>query len=95
MLRSVILALVSLGLVLLATFALTPADAATSDLETYIWSFASLDSNQLVCKQVVMHPERQLQRRSSKEKVVQMHSMSTIVDDRYCANSAKPYVEDS
>jgi hypothetical protein len=53
MLKSVVVALVSLGLVILTTLALAPADAATSNSETYIWSFASLDSNQLVCKQVV------------------------------------------
>lgn len=92
MLKSVVLALVSLGLVILTTLALAPAGAATSNSETYIWSFASLDSNQLVCKQVVMHPERAFQRRSSQEQVVQMSSMSRIVSDHYCANSTKPYV---
>lgn len=95
MLRNVVLALVSLGLVLLTTFALAPADAATRDVESYIWSFSPFDGNQLVCKQVVMHPERQLQRRSSQEQVVQMKSISNIVDDRYCANSAKPIMEGS
>ncbi len=92
MLKSVVLALVSLGLVILVTLGLTPADAATTNSETYIWSFASLDNNQLVCKQVVMHPEQSFHRRSSKEQVVQMSSTSTIVSDRYCANSAKPNV---
>lgn len=92
MLKSLVLALVSLGLVILTNLALAPADAAMSNSETYIWSFASLDSNQLVCKQIVMHPERALHRRSSQEQVVQMNSISTIVSDRYCANSAKPYV---
>lgn len=92
MIKSVVVALVSLGLVILTTLALAPADAATSNSETYIWSFASLDNNQLVCKQVVMHPERSLQRRSSQEQVVQMSSISRIVSDRSCANSAKPDV---
>jgi hypothetical protein len=91
MLRNVFLALVTLGLVLLASFALAPANAATSDFESYTWSYASLGSNQVVCKKVVMHPGKQLQRSSSKEQVVQMSSTSTIVSDRYCANSAKPF----
>lgn len=95
MLRNVVLALVSLGLVLVTTLTLAPANASTSNVETYIWSFAPFEGNQLVCKQVVMHPERQLQRYSSKEQVVQMSSYSHIVDDRYCANSAKPLVKGS
>ena len=93
MLKSVVLALVSLGLVILVTLGLTPADAATTNSETYIWSFASLDSNQLVCKQIMMHPEQSFHRRSSNEPIVQMSSTSTIVSDRYCANSAKPDVK--
>ncbi len=91
MLRFVVLALVVLELVLLSTFVLSPADAAMSDFENYMWGFASVDSTQVVCKKVVMHPEKQLQRNSSKDKVVKMRSRSTVVDDSYCANSAKPY----
>lgn len=85
MLKSVVLALVSLGLVVLTTLALAPANAATKNFETYIWSFDSLDSNQLVCKQVVMHPEPGVVRRESNERLAQMHPIAQIVDDRYCA----------
>jgi hypothetical protein len=102
MLRIVIIGLVIVELVLLTTFALAPADAAISnaeaaisDVENYIWAFASLDSNQVVCKKVVMHPEKRLQRSSSKEQVLKMRSTSTVVSDSYCANLAKPYQAES
>lgn len=91
MLRFVVVALVVLELVLLSTFVLPPADAAISDFENYMWGFSSVESNQVVCKKVVMHPEKKLQRQSSKDQVVKMRSRSTVVDDSYCANLAKPY----
>jgi hypothetical protein len=91
MAKSVVLALVSLGLILLTSWGLSPANATTSDVETYIWSFNSPGSHQLVCKQVVMHPAKALQRRASNEQVVKMNSASKIVSDRYCAHSAKPF----
>jgi hypothetical protein len=91
MAKSVVLALVSLGLILLTSLGLSPANATTSDLESYIWSFSSPGNSQLVCKQVVMHPTQSLQRRASNEQVVKMNSTSNIVSDRYCAHSAKPF----
>jgi len=100
MLRIVFLGLVVLELVLLTTLALSPVNAAISNparvasdqLESYIWSFADLGSNQVVCKKIVMHPESQLLRSSSNERVIKMDSASTIVNDSYCANSPKPYL---
>jgi hypothetical protein len=89
MLRIVIVALVTLELVLLTALALPPAQATNSDFESYIWSFADVGSNQVVCKRVAMHPQEQLQ--SQNRRVVKMVSRSTVVGDSYCANSAKPY----
>lgn len=95
MLKSLALGLVMFALVLLSRFALAPANASTSGYENYIWTYESIGSNQLVCKKIVMHSGEQLTRPSSNEKVVQMGSTATIVSDRYCANSAKPYLASS
>jgi hypothetical protein len=96
MLRILIVVLVTLELVLLTALALPPAKATTStDFENYLWSFADVGTNQLVCKKVVMHPEEQFKDRSSHRQVVKMYSKSTVVSDSYCANSAKPYQEAS
>ena len=103
MLRIVFVALVIVELVLLTTLAIAPvnaaisnpANAASGNLENYTWAFADLGSNQVVCKKVVMHPEKQLQRSSSKEQVLKMRSKSTVVSDSYCANLAKPYQAES
>lgn len=91
MLKFLIMALVTLELVLLSALVLPPADAASSDFENYIWGFASAGSNQLVCKKVAMQPDQWWQPGSSKNQAVKMYSTSTVVSDRYCANSAKPY----
>jgi hypothetical protein len=88
MLRLVIVALVTLELVLLTAF-FSPADAASSNFEHYIWSYASVGSNQLVCKKVVMHPDEGWQSRSSKNQPVKMNTTSTVVSDRFCADSLK------
>jgi hypothetical protein len=91
MLRIVVVALVTLELILLTSFALAPANATSSDLENYIWSFADVGSNQVVCKKVVMHPQKQLKSQWDNRQLVQMSSSSTVVNDSYCANLAKPY----
>lgn len=99
MLRIVFVLLVIVELVLLTTLALTPVNAAVSspdnatagNVENYIWAFADLGSDRVVCKKIVMHPEKQLLRSSSDEQVIKMSSTSTVVSDRYCANLAKPY----
>lgn len=91
MLRIVIVALVTLEIVLLSALTLSPANATTSDLETYVWSYAGVGNHEVVCKQLVIHPQKQLKDRSSKRQVMKMSSGSKIVNDSYCANSAKPY----
>lgn len=91
MLRFVIIALVTLNVVLLTALALSPANAASRDYEQYMWSFAGVGSNQLVCKQVAIHPDKELQSRDSSRKVIQMYSNAQIVSDRHCANLAKPF----
>ncbi|MBD0343580.1 MAG: hypothetical protein ICV63_01825 [Coleofasciculus sp. Co-bin14] len=91
MLRIVVVALVTLGLVLVTTLTLAPAQATSSDFENYIWSFTDVGSDRVVCKKVVMHPQQQLRDRLSNRNLVQMSSTSTVVSDSYCANSAKPY----
>lgn len=93
MLRFAIVALVTLEIVLLSALALPPAratQAASSNVEQYIWSFAAVGSDRVVCKKVVMHPGKQLQDRSSHRELVRMSSKSKVVSDSYCANSAKP-----
>ena len=89
--RLIIGFLVALELVLLSSFVLPPAKATTPNMESYIWSFAEVGSNKVVCKKLVMHPEQQLKDRSSNRELVQMSSASVVVSDKYCANLAKPY----
>jgi hypothetical protein len=91
MLKFVVVALVTLELVLLTAFGLAPAHATSRDFASYMWSFADIGSNQVVCKKVVMHPEEQVHDRSSNRKLVKMSSTSTVVSDSYCANLANPF----
>ncbi|MBD1942775.1 hypothetical protein H6F50_10465 [Coleofasciculus sp. FACHB-712] len=92
MLRIAIVALLTLEIVLLSALALSPANATSSDFENYIWSFADVGSHQVVCKKIVMHPEKQLQSGESGRQVVKMSSTSTVVSHSYCAASTKPVV---
>ncbi|HBB31231.1 MAG TPA: hypothetical protein DDZ80_28275 [Cyanobacteria bacterium UBA8803] len=91
MLKIVTVALVIAELVLLTTLTIAPAQATLSDSEFYTWSFAYPGSNQVVCKQIVMHPEKQIQSPSSERKVTKISSNSIVVSDSYCANLTKPY----
>ena len=86
----VVVALVTLTLVVLTAFLVAPASATSSDFENYMWSYAGVGSNQVVCKKIVMHPEKQIQDRSSNRKVVKMYSTSMVVSDSYCTDLAKP-----
>lgn len=90
MLRFVIIALVTCELVLLSAFALSPASAASNELAKYSWGFTSVGSSQVVCKQIVFHPEKELKSKNSDRKVIQMFSSSNVVSDHFCANLAKP-----
>ena len=57
MLRTVIVALVTVGLLLITTLAFSPVNATTSDLELYTWGYSYVGNNQVVCKKIVTHPE--------------------------------------
>jgi hypothetical protein len=57
MLRFAIIALVTLGLVLVTAFGLSPATATVSNPEFYAWNFASVGSSELVCKKTVVVPQ--------------------------------------
>jgi len=87
MLRFAIVALVTLGLVLVTAFGLSPASATVSNPEFYAWNFASVGSSELVCKKTVVVPQDQIIPSSSMQAV---RINSAIVDNKYCANSTKP-----
>ena len=86
MFKFLIIALVSLELVLLSTF-FQPANATITEPEFYTWDYASVGSEKLVCKQVIIHPKKSLIPESPMEPVA---IRSQVVSDRYCAKSAKP-----
>lgn len=86
MLRFAIVALVTLGLVLVTALGLHPANATVSTPEFYAWNFASVGSSELVCKKTVVVPQ-DLIIPSSMQAV---NITSAIVDEKYCANSTKP-----
>jgi hypothetical protein len=87
MLRFAIVALVTLGLVLLTALGIHPATATVSNPEFYAWNFASVGSSELVCKRMVVVP-KDLVIPSSPMQAVNISS--AIVDDKFCANSTKP-----
>lgn len=87
MLRFAIVALVTLGLVLVTALGLNPANATVSTPEFYAWNFASVGSSQLVCKKTVVVPQDQIIPSSSMQAV---SITSAIVDSKFCANSTKP-----
>ena len=91
MLKTVIIALATLGLVLTTNSFFSPAKATTSDLELYSWGYPNLSSNQVVCKKIVTHPKQQPMPQSSQMQPVKIHS--TIVSDSYCARLTKPAIE--
>ena len=90
MLKIVTVALVIVEVVLITTLALAPAEATISDAKVYTWSFAYPGNHQLVCQQLVIHPEKQVESRLSHTKSVKISSLSTIVNDKFCANLTKP-----
>lgn len=87
MLRFAIVALVTLGLVLVTAFGLYPASATVSNPEFYAWNFASVGSSELVCKKTVVVPQDLIIPSSSMQPV---SINSAIVDNKFCANSTKP-----
>lgn len=92
MLKFLIFALVTLEIILLGALALSPANAMMSDSAVYTWEFASVGSNQVVCKQISLLPKDRLMPPSSPMQPVNISSI--VVDKSYCANIAKPLIED-
>lgn len=87
MLKFAIVALVTLGLVLVTALGLSPATATVSNPEFYAWNFASVGSNELVCKRTLVVPQ-DLIVPSSPMQAVRINS--AIVDDKFCGTSTKP-----
>ncbi|MEG3877319.1 hypothetical protein QT972_08040 [Microcoleus sp. herbarium7] len=87
MLRFAIVALLTLGLVLVTALGLYPATATVSNPEFYAWNFASVGSSELVCKKTVVVPQDRIIPSSSMQPV---SINSAIVDDKFCANATKP-----
>ena len=87
MLKFAIVALVTFGLVLVTGLGLHPANATVSTPEFYAWNFASVGSNELVCKRTLVVPQ-DLIVPSSPMQAVRINS--AIVDDKFCASSTKP-----
>lgn len=86
MLRFAIVALLTLGLVLVTAFGLRPASATVSNPEFYAWNFASVGRSELVCKKTVVVPQNKIV--PSSMQAVSINS--AIVDNKFCANSTKP-----
>ncbi|MEG4962065.1 MULTISPECIES: hypothetical protein [unclassified Microcoleus] len=86
MLKFAIVALVTLGLVLVTALGLHPANATVSTPEFYAWNFASVGSSELVCKKTVVVPQDLIIPSSMQAVSI----TSAIVDEKYCANSTKP-----
>ncbi len=87
MLKFAIVALVTFGFVLVTALGLSPATATVSNPEFYAWNFASVGSNELVCKRTLVVPQ-DLILPSSPMQAVRINS--AIVDDKFCATSTKP-----
>ncbi|WP_413165692.1 hypothetical protein ACL6C3_04430 [Capilliphycus salinus ALCB114379] len=92
MFKYLIAALTALVLVLWGSGTFTPANATTNttpnDPQVYIWDYAAIGSNQVVCKQVGFHT---VSRPLPKGVDVQPARISTkVVDEGYCANLTKP-----
>ena len=88
--KTVLVILFILGLVVSTTFKLAPAQATPPDSQIYAWGFVRLGSQQLVCKQMTIHPEKQVVSQASHHKSIKMSSKSAIVEERYCSHLTKP-----
>lgn len=89
MFKFLIILLVTWEIVLLSTF-FQPANATVKDAEFYTWDYLRVGSEQLVCKEVIIHPKNSLVPESSQMQPVAIRSQ--VVSDRYCASSAKPNI---
>ncbi|MEL7036906.1 MAG: hypothetical protein AAFO04_14975 [Cyanobacteria bacterium J06592_8] len=90
MLKYLITALMALLFVLFSSGSFTPAHATADDSQVYIWDYATVGSNQVVCKQVIFHP---VARPLPKGVDVQpTHISSHVVEESDCANLTKPKI---
>ncbi len=88
MLKYIIVALLTLELILFGSVFFAPANATDNEPHFYLWDYASVGKGQVVCKQMVIHPEDrplpvgvEMQPAS-----IQSH----VVDDQYCNALTKP-----
>lgn len=95
MLKALVIVLAVAGLVIFTAFGLAPAQATPHDSQVYTWSFASLGNNQLVCKQILIHPTQQIISDNTQRQSIKMYSHSQVVEDRYCSHLTKPLLHQS
>lgn len=87
MLRFIVIALVTIELVLLSGFLPAKASSPPQALETYAWGYASVGSNQFVCKKIEAVPTESNLPLKDKQ---QVKMQSLIVAQNHCAHLAKP-----
>jgi hypothetical protein len=88
MLKYIIVALLTLELILFGSVFFAPANATENEPHFYLWDYASVGKSQVVCKQMIIHPEdRPLPPGVEMQPAsIQSH----IVDDHYCSALTKP-----
>ncbi|MCL2934277.1 MAG: hypothetical protein MGG11_19130 [Trichodesmium sp. MAG_R03] len=88
MLKYIVIALITIELILLTGFVKSPANGTIRDSEFFIWDYASLSNDQVVCKKMIFHPINRKLPESSDLKPINIHSQ--VVHDEYCSNLTKP-----
>ncbi|HIK10009.1 MAG TPA: hypothetical protein IGS52_07055 [Oscillatoriaceae cyanobacterium M33_DOE_052] len=88
MVRIILGAIAIAVLTIIATIALSPAMATSTDMESYLWTPAGVGRHEIVCKRVIIHPEARPLPQSSHQQPVQIRS--AIVSENYCAGMPKP-----
>jgi len=83
--KQAILALLSFLVVVAIAFTFAPARAAQPDSVVYTWEYASLGSDQLVCKQIAVYPKEAVQRGRQPVRIA-----AKIVNNKHCAKLTKP-----
>jgi hypothetical protein len=88
MLKYIIVTLLTLELILFGSVFFAPANATENEPHFYLWDYASVGKSQVVCKQMMIHPEdRPLPAGVEMQPAsIQSH----IVDDHYCSALTKP-----
>ncbi len=83
--KKVILALLSFIAVVAIAFGFSPARAAQPDSVVYTWEYASIGSDQLVCKRIAVYPKEAVKRGQQPVRIV-----SSLANNSHCAEIAKP-----